>query len=313
MESQGLVNARLKELFGTRVRDGASLVPFTTFRTGGPADWLLQTDRPDELVTAIRETAALGIPLTILGGGSNVLVGDGGVRGLVVRLRHGRLHATGPDRVRADAGVTLNGLVRWTIRRGMAGLESWAGTPGTVGGAIHGNAHFDGRLVGDMVTAVGLVDEAGTRIEVSADEMAFDYDESRVKHTSEVVSWVEFAVRSGDPAVLRLAARDSLAFRKRTQPLDRASAGCVFQNPRADDGPLPDDVPRSAGALIDRAGLKGSRQGGAVVSTVHGNFIVNEGTARAADIRALLERCRREVARRFGIQLRLELVYLGEF
>ena len=164
-----------------------------------------------------------------------------------------------------------------------------------------------------MVTAVGLVDEAGTRIEVPADEMAFDYDESRIQHTREVVSWVEFAVRPGEPEVLRLAARDSLAFRKRTQPLGRASAGCVFQNPRADDGPLPDDVPHSAGALIDRAGLKGSRQGGAVVSTVHGNFIVNEGTARAADIRALLERCRREVALRFGIQLRLELVYLGEF
>ena len=313
MGTPDTVPARLRSLFGARVRPDASLVPFTTFRTGGPADWLLETDRPQDLVAAIQETARLGLPLTVLGGGSNVLVGDGGVRGLVVRLRHGRLHAPRRDRVRADAGVTINGLVRWTIQRGLAGLERWAGTPGTVGGAIRGNAHFDGRLVGDMVTTVGLLDDTGSCLEVPAGDMAFGYDDSRVQHTREIVSWAEFRVAPGDPVALRQAARESLAFRKRTQPLDRASAGCVFQNPSSDDGPLPDGVPRSAGALIDRSGLKGRRQGGAKVSTVHGNFIVNEGGPRAADILALIERCRDEVARRFGIQLRLELVCLGEF
>ena len=307
------VDARLRARFGSRLRASVSLAPFTTFRTGGRADWLLETDRAADLVAATEETRTLGLPLTLLGGGSNVLVGDRGVRGLVVRLRHGRIHAPRPDRVRADAGVTINGLVRWTIQRGLAGLERWAGTPGTVGGAIHGNAHFEGRLVGDMVTTVGLIDEAGDVHEVPADAMAFGYDQSRVQRTREVVAWAEFAVESGMPSALRRAARQSLAFRKRTQPLDRASAGCVFQNPRDDDGPLPPGVPRSAGALIDRAGLKGTREGGAVVSGIHGNFIVNAGGASATEIRTLIERCRDEVARQYGIELRLELVCLGEF
>ena len=236
-----------------------------------------------------------------------------GVRGLVLRMRHGALTSVGSSRVRANGGVTVNGLVRWTIQRGLAGLERWAGTPGTVGGAVHGNAHFDGRLLGDMVTAVGLVDPAGTVSRVPQTEMGFGYDESRLQDTGELVLWAEFRVAPGEVSALRAAARLSLAFRKRTQPLDHASAGCVFRNPRPEDGPLPDDVPRSAGALIDRAGMKGRRVGGAAVSSVHGNFIVNEGGATASDVRRLIELCRTAVVERFGIALRDELIYLGEF
>jgi len=274
---------------------------------------LVETSRPDDIVTAVRLTAELGVPLTVLGGGSNVLVGDGGVRGVVLRLRHGAIDCLDADTVRADSGVTLNGLVRWTLHRGLGGLERWAGTPGTVGGAIRGNAHFDGRLLGDIVTAVGLVDRAGAVVRVPADEMGFGYDDSRVQHTGELVLWAEFRVADGSAATLREAARRSLAFRKRTQPLDQASAGCVFQNPRADDGPLPDGVPRSAGALVELVGLKGYRIGGAVVSHVHGNFVVNKGGASARDVRALIDRCREVVGERFGVVLREELVYLGDF
>jgi len=305
--------ATLQEAFGGRVREQVSLAAFSTFRTGGPVDWMLETSDPNDLVTAVRVTSGLRLPLTVLGGGSNVLVGDGGVRGLVIRLRHGATVRTTPGTVRADSGVTINGLGRWTIQRGLAGLERWAGTPGTVGGAIHGNAHFDGRLLGDMVTAVGLVDTAGTVTRVCRDDMAFGYDTSRVQGSGELVLWAEFQVAPGAVVELRAAARRSLAFRKRTQPLERASAGCVFQNPRPEDGPLPDDVPRSAGALIDRAGLKGRRVGAALVSTLHGNFIVNEGGATASEVRLLIEECRTAVRQRFGILLREELVYLGDF
>ena len=128
-----------------------------------------------------------------------------------------------------------------------------------------------------------------------------------------LVLWAEFRVEPGEVGALRAGARRSLAFRKRTQPLDGASAGCVFQNPRPEDGPLPDDVPRSAGALIDRAGMKNHRVGGAVVSAVHGNFIVNRGGATASDIRRLIETVSCGVSERFGIRLREELVYVGEF
>ena len=303
----------LIEVFGERVSTSVPLAGLTTFRTGGPADWLLETSDPADIVTAVRVTRMLGLPLTVFGGGSNVLVGDAGVRGLVVRVRHGTIAANGTAVVRADGGVTLNGLVRWAIQRGMAGLERWAGTPGTVGGAIYGNAHFDGLMVGDMVSKVGLVDRTGSILRVSGSEMAFDYDESRVQHTGEFVLWAEFDVVAGDPTKLRAAARESLAFRKRTQPLAQASAGCVFQNPSVTDGSLRDGVPRTAGALIDGAGLKGCRVGGAAVSMTHGNFIVSDGAATSADVRALIEHCRGVVADRFGVLLREELVYVGVF
>jgi UDP-N-acetylmuramate dehydrogenase len=142
--------------------------------------------------------------------------------------------------------------------------------------------------------------------------MGFGYDVSRLQYTGETVVSALFRVARGEAAALRAVARESLAYRKRTQPLDTPSAGCIFQNPAVDDG-VPSGIPRSAGALVDRAGLKGLRIGGAVVSPTHGNFIVNAGTATAADIVALIERCRSAVRERFGVELRDEIVRLGDF
>lgn len=313
MTSQREVQTRLRDVFGDGVRARVSIEKFTTFRTGGPADWLIETHRSEDVVQAVRLTRDLGLPLTVLGGGSNVLIGDGGVRGLVLRLRHGGVAMSRANRVRADAGVTINGLVRWLIQRGLSGLEAWAGMPGTVGGAVCGNAHFDGRLLGDTVTAVRMVNRDGATTEIPRSAMGFGYDESRVQQTGELVLSAEFQVGEHGRAALRAVARGSLDYRKRTQPLGRASAGCVFQNPRPEDGWLPGDVPRSAGALVDRAGLKGCRMGGAIVSSVHGNFIVNESGATAQDIRRLIEHCRLMVVERFGIVLREEVVYVGRF
>jgi len=141
--------------------------------------------------------------------------------------------------------------------------------------------------------------------------MEFGYDRSRLQRTHEIVLAVEFRTGRGDPAALRATARESLAYRKRTQPLSSASAGCIFQNPDPAVDRIPDGIPASAGALVDRAGLKGSGSGGARVSPAHGNFIVNEGDASAAAIRALIEECRVRVRTRFGVELRDEIVYLG--
>jgi len=303
----------LRDAFGSRAVANVPLAPLTTFRVGGAAEWLLETRSSEEIVTALTLAREAAVPVTILGGGSNVLIADAGVRGLVIRPRSGTIALIAEDRVRADAAVTINGLVRWTIIHARGGLEAWAGTPGTVGGAIFGNAHFGGRLIGDVVDTVLVAARDGRIDAIPAGDMEFGYDRSRLQTTGEVLLSAVFRVAPGDPAALRATARASLAYRKRTQPLDTPSAGCIFQNPVPGRDAVPDGIPWSAGALVDRAGLKGCAVGGARVSPTHGNFILNEGSATARDIRQLIDRCRSAVRERFGVALVEEIVCLGDF
>jgi UDP-N-acetylmuramate dehydrogenase len=315
--------AQLEARLGSgRVTVDAPLAPLTTFKVGGPADLLVEARSEDELVAVARIARETGLSVTPLGGGSNVLVGDGGVRGIVVLVRDrtvvredgpGARAGAAEQRVRAGAGLTINGLVRWLVGQGLAGLEAWAGTPGTVGGALHGNAHFRGVNIGDLVRDVRVLDRRGDLRTLSAAEMAFGYDSSRLQTSGEIAVSAVFTVATGAPEALRAIARASLAYRKRTQPLDVPSAGCIFQNPDPACDRVPDGIPWSAGALVDRAGLKGAREGGAQVSPLHGNFIVRDGAATAREIRALIERCQQGVVERFGVRLREEIVYLGEF
>ncbi|MEX1129239.1 MAG: UDP-N-acetylmuramate dehydrogenase [Vicinamibacterales bacterium] len=306
------LETELRQTFGDeRVARDAAVGPLTTFKVGGPADWLLTLRSGDEVRQAVAVARAHDLPITLLGGGSNLLVADAGIRGLVLRIHGGEVRFVDDTTVRADAGVTINGLVRWTVSHGVAGIEAWAGTPGTVGGAIYGNAHFEGRLISELLRRVTLLTPSGDEVTVDADAMAFGYDYSRLHRTREIVLSADFRVRQGDPAALREVARQSLAFRKRTQPLEKASAGCIFQNPDPARDRVPEGIPPSAGALVDRAGLKDAREGGARVSPRHANFIVNDGGATAADIARLIERCRREVRERFGVALRDEIVRIG--
>jgi UDP-N-acetylenolpyruvoylglucosamine reductase len=197
---------QLLETFGSaRVGRLVPLAPMTTFKVGGPADWLIDLHDAADLRDVLSIAAAHAIPVVVLGGGSNVLVSDAGIRGLVVRLRGGQVARVADDRIRADAGLTINGLVRWTLTHGLASLEAWAGTPGTVGGAIHGNAHFRGRLIGELVTAATLVTRDGRVEEVQASALEFGYDYSRLQRTREIVVSADFIVRPGDPASLRVA------------------------------------------------------------------------------------------------------------
>lgn len=305
--------ARRASALGTdRWRPGVPLASFTTFKVGGAAEWLADVQTVGELEALLADATDARVPVTVLGGGSNVLVSDAGVEGVVVRLHLTGIGVPVENVVRAEAGVTINGLVRWTIGRGLAGLEAWAGTPGTVGGAIYGNAHWAGTDIGRLVRAVGLVDRAGRTSVVNGGDMEFAYDTSRLQRTGEIVVWADFAVGRGDVAELRDRARASLHYRKDTQPLAMPSAGCIFQNPSPGD-PVPVGIPRSAGALVDRAGLKGRRIGGARISERHANFIVNEGGATAEDVWTLVEEARRAVRDRFGVELRNEIVLLGKF
>ena len=172
---------RLRELLGDdRVQSDAPLAPLTTFKVGGVADWLIHARTRAEITGAIEIARAHGQAVTVLGGGSNVLISDGGLRGLVVRIHGGDVVRVGDRTIRADGGVTINGLVRWTISHGVAGLEAWAGTPGTVGGAIHGNAHFRGRLISELIERVTLLALDGSVDEVPVAAMEFGYDYSRL-------------------------------------------------------------------------------------------------------------------------------------
>ncbi len=290
----------------------APLAPLTTFKVGGPADWLVEPHDGDTIVRLLKIAHAHGVPVTMLGGGSNVLVASAGVRGLVIRPRGGAMQMVGRDRVRVDVAVTINALVRWTVARGLGGVEAWAGTPGTVGGAVHGNAHWQNANIGDLIDSVRVAGRDGSLRQVDQDRMDFGYDTSRLQRSGEIAIWAALRVTPGqEPDRLRAVARASLAFRKRTQPLASPSAGCIFQNPQPGRDRVPEGIPPSAGALVDRAGLKGHACGGARVSLTHGNFIVNDGSATPADIAALVELCRARVADAFGVTLREEIVRLG--
>jgi UDP-N-acetylmuramate dehydrogenase len=296
-----------------RVTVDAPLAPLTTFKVGGAADLLIEAKSEDELVAAAAIARQAGLAVTPLGGGSNVLIGDRGIRGLVVLVRDRSVAREDATGVRAGAGLTINGLVRWLVGQGFAGLEAWAGTPGTVGGALHGNAHFRGVNIGDLVREVRVLDRDGGLRTFAAADMGFGYDRSRLQTSGEIAVSAVFTVTTGEPEALRAVARASLAYRKQTQPLDVPSAGCIFQNPDPARDRVPDGIPWSAGALVDRAGLKGAREGGVQVSPLHGNFIVRDGAGTAREIRTLVARCQQAVAERFGVRLREEIVYLGEF
>jgi len=306
-------DARRRKALDRRWQSNAPLSLLTTFRVGGAAEWLADIRSITELQATLADAAAAGVPVTLVGGGSNLLVADSGLSGVVIRLRLSAISQPAPDLVRAEAGATINGLVRWTVGRGFAGIEEWAGTPGTVGGAIYGNAHWNRRNLGDLVRAAMVMSRSGLMSEVPQREMAFAYDTSRLQHTGEILISADFVVSPGESGVLRERARASLHYRKTTQPLAAPSAGCIFQNPDPERDGVPDGIPPSAGALIDRAGLKGRRVGGAYISETHANFIVNDGSATAADVRALAELARAEVRARFGVLLRDEIVCLGTF
>jgi len=224
----------------SRVTADAPLAALTTFGVGGPADWLVEVRSVEELRQVVHAAAAAGQPVHVLGGGSNVLISDRGVRGVVLRLRLTGVTQPSADRVRAEAGLTMNGLVRWMIGRGLAGLEAWAGTPGTIGGAIHGNAHYGGEDISGHVITVAVVTPQGEWREEPASAMGFGYDTSRLFETREIVVWADMKAAPGEPDALRAVARASLAHRKRTQPLHLPSAGCVFQNPQPGRDVVPD-------------------------------------------------------------------------
>ena len=291
---------------GLPVRWNESLALHTTFRIGGPADAFVEATQVSHLVDAVRWARQNQIPFFILGNGSNILVQDGGVRGLVIENRCDDLslnliNSTGAL-VSMESGALLPGVVNRLSRLGWTGLEWAIGVPGTLGGAIVGNAGAHGGCMGDHLVAVQILDADDAVRWLPKTDCAFDYRTSRFKSTKgEIVLRADFLLGRDEPAACKARMNQYTEHRRRSQPT-QASVGSMFKNPFGS----------YAGQLIEQAGLKGSHVGAVEVSQVHANFFVNHGGARASDVIELIERVRTRVREKFGIEFELEIEVVGE-
>ena len=278
----------------------ASLQTYTSFRIGGPAEVLVEPADVDDLCRVVAQARAERIPIFTVGG-TNLLVRDGGIRGIVVSLRRLKSIRQEPEGVLyAEGGVGMPTLIGYAVRRSLAGLEWGAGIPGTVAGCVVMNAGTRLGEMKDSVKAVRMVDPRGRVVDIHAADIPFSYRRAHLPRGIVVGVWLQ--LKSGAQAQIEKTVKDYLQYRKNTQPLTLPSAGCVFKNP-------PED---SAGRLVDVAGLKGARVGDAQVSEKHANFMVNVGHARAADVLALIKKVRAGVKKASGVTLELELKVVGQ-
>lgn len=285
------------------VREAEPLRRHVSFRIGGPADLLVVPRSADDLRAAAGYLFRERIPFVVLGAGSNVLIADAGIRGVVIKLGKGldRVAYDG-ERVIAEAGAGLPHLAREAAHRGLSGLEFAAGIPASVGGAVVMNAGAHGHAMEDVVHAVRVVTPAGERV-LEASALGYAYRTSVLQTQPAVVLEATLTLARGDPAAVRQRTDAWLRHRGETQPIGPPSSGCVFRNPAGDH----------AGRLIDLAGGKGLVVGGARVSEVHANYILNTGEATAADVRGLMDKVSALVMEKFGMALEPEITFLGEF
>jgi len=290
---------------GDKVKENVSLAPYTSARIGGPADVLITAESADELARIIMLLQKQEFDYIMLGGGSNVLVSDRGVRGVVVlnRAKGVRFHNGDQPSVTAESGVVFSNLANRCASKGYAGLE-WAATvPGTVGGAVYGNAGaFGGDMAGNLIRAE-LLTENG-REKFTSDQMVYGYRTSVLKRAEldAIVLSAELSLNNSTKEEATVKIEQFSAHRKATQP-PGASMGSMFKNPNGD----------YAGRLIEAAGLKGARIGNAEISPLHGNFFINHANTKAEDIRALIQLVQETVKEKQGIELELEIELIGEW
>ena len=302
---------------GFTVRRQVSLASLTTFKIGGPADLLISVDRVDQLVRLVRLARAHGISYLLLGGGSNVLIADAGIRGLVILNRCRQVTERTPEgpegspeavHLVVESGTPLAGLARVAIHKGLAGLEWAVSVPGTVGGAVVGNAGAHGGCIADRLAEIQVLDGQDTLTTWPVTALQYTYRNSRLRAAADpqaanaVVLVAEFHLVRGERSELEARAIRFLAHRRATQPTT-ASVGSIFRNPPGD----------YAGRLIEAVGLKGTQVGQAQFSPVHANFLVNLGGATAHDVITAIRLAQDTVAARFAVTLTPEILFVGEF
>lgn len=296
-----------------RIRRNEILAPYTTFRIGGPADLFYDATSADDLANAVIAARQAGLPYFILGLGANILVGDKGFRGLVIRnaARHCRFGEDG--RVWCETGVIMRDLIAESVRLGWSGLEHYIGIPSTVGGAVWQNLHFLSpaperertMFIAEVFESAELLDESGKRHVVDKAYMHFGYDTSVLHLGREVALTVTLCLAAGDTGNMHRVMQENLSWRGARHPwLDiHPSAGSIFKKIEG----------VGAGRLIDQCGLKGFRVGDAQISHIHANIMVNLGHATASEVRALIAHAQRCVEERFGQHLEPEIGFIGEF
>ena len=279
------------------VRQGEPLAPHTWLAIGGPAEFLAEPNSADELAALVRRCRELDVPIRLLGGGSNVLVRDAGVPGMVVRLIAPAFTDifVQDQIVSAGAGAKLGHVISTAVGEGLAGLESLVGIPGTIGGALHGNAGTRGGDIGQWTVAATVMNRAGELQQRTRGELVFAYRQSSLDDL--VILNAQFQLERDDPAELTKRMQKQWIVRKAAQPMGHQSSGCIFKNPRG----------MSAGMLIEQTGLTGLRVGGASVSDRHANYMIADPGTSSDDVLQLIQQVQARVHERLGIELELEI------
>jgi UDP-N-acetylmuramate dehydrogenase len=301
------VGTEIQRRIGVKTTRDEPLARFTTMRVGGPADLYAAAHNVFELRALVKFARARGLPCSLLGRGSDVVISDAGVRGLLIHVR-AEGHEIADGRLVAEAGLPMAKAATVTADAGLAGLEFGVAIPGNVGGAVWANAGAHDADVAAILETALVLGADGSEAQLDPASLGLGYRESRLKHPvpgtpAEVVLQATFRLTPEDPAAIRARLDEIRRWRREHQPLGTPSAGSFFRNPPG----------ASAGALIDGCGLKGLRLGGAVVSERHANWILNDRGGSATDVRRLGERVRATVERETGIRLAFEVVFLGDW
>ncbi|HVF39830.1 MAG TPA: UDP-N-acetylmuramate dehydrogenase [Gemmatimonadaceae bacterium] len=289
------------------------LAPYTTFRIGGPADLLYRAGTADDLAGAVSAARELGIPYFVLGLGANILIGDKGFHGLVIRNEASHFAFSDNGKLWVESGAVVADIIPEAVERGWSGLEHYVGIPSTIGGAVWQNLHFlepeperkKTMFIADVFDSCELLTEEGQRTTVNTDYMQFGYDTSVLHTRRDIALAVTFQLMPGDTAVMHRVMQENLSWRGARHPWLQfhPSAGSIFKKIEG----------MGAGRLIDQCGLKGHRHGGAQISHIHANIMVNLGRATARDVRELIAIAQNAVEERFKVRLEPEIGFIGEF
>ena len=309
-EAYAKLAARLNQ---SQLTQDELLSPYTTFRIGGPADLLYTTQTADDLATAVLAARESGVPYFVLGLGANILVGDRGFRGLVVRNRASHFTFSDSGELWVESGAIVGDLIPEAVERGWSGLEHYVGIPSTIGGAVWQNLHFlepeperkRTMFIADVFKSCELLTEEGQRKVVDAGYMQFGYDTSVLHHRRDIALAVTFQLERGDVGTMHRVMQENLSWRGARHPWLQfhPSAGSIFKKIEG----------MGAGRLIDQCGLKGYRHGDAQISHIHANIMVNLGKATARDVRELISIAQDAVEKKFGVRLEPEIGFVGEF
>lgn len=313
---------RFQKYVGKPLQRGVPLKDLSNYRIGGPADYFFEARTAADLREAVRAARGSGLPHYVMGGGFNILFDDAGFRGLLIKIalrgmellgsgigpepREVTEPGPGDGRIRAAAGEPIRDLLEFSAARGFEGLEFLAGIPGTVGGAVYGNAGAFGRAIGDFLEEALVSGTDGEEFRTGRDFFKFGYRHSSLKVRRDLLLEADFGLKSGSRERIRTKISEYLALREaKHPPPETAYAGSYFKNPVGPDG-----AKTAAGYLLEQAGARGMRIGGAAVSACHCNFLINENNATAADVLALAAELKARVRAKFKIYLEEEVIFL---